>query len=115
MMIDEEPLDARHARVALMPTYRMLRTTSDVLEDTRRIVPDITLEEAAHAHHSFDREPITLQTAALLVLAKRGAPLAEKIAVIERIRDMRRIERIICGLEVENIDDKPIEEDDDDA
>lgn len=110
---DDELFDARHARVALMPTYRMLRTPSDVMAETRRIVPDITPDEAAHVLYSFNGEPVMLQTAALLVLTRRGAPHADRLAVIERVRDMRRIERIICGLEVESIDDRPIEEDDD--
>ena len=109
-MMDDELFDARHARVALMPTYRMLCTPSDVLAETRRIVPDITPDETARVHHSVNGEPVMLQTAALLVLAKRSAPHADRLAVIERIRDMRRIERIICGLEVESIDDRPIEE-----
>lgn len=113
MTVDEEPLDARHARLARMPTYALIRGGVDgIYQSTRVLVPDITIAEARHVHVCAGGDPVLLQTAGLIVLIMRDATTDELRALRERVRAMRRDERILCGLE--HVSDEPIEEDEDD-
>lgn len=107
--------DPRHEQLSRMPTHRSEHVLSDLLSLTRRVLPDATDVEVGRVLDVCGLAPVMMQTSALIILEQRGAPQAEREAIIATVHRMRHRERVAVGLEVDDDGDEDFYDEDHDG